>query len=97
LKHAVLGGEAVGGDLGYGPARLVDAKTVTKVAASLATLDETDLRRRFDPRTMVNAKIYCVGTDDDDMIDLLLYAFGKVRELFAAAATRRAAVLVWLT
>jgi hypothetical protein len=97
LKHAILGGRPVGEDLGYGPARLLDAKIVIKVATSLATLDETDLRRRFEPRTMVKAKIYCVDADDDAMVDLLLYAFRKVRDLFAVAATRRAAVLLWLT
>lgn len=49
LKHAVLGGEKIGEDLGYGPARLVDAATVRAVAAALAAISRDTLRQRFNP------------------------------------------------
>src|SRR6185312_399033 len=38
LKHAVLGGQEIGEDMGYGPARLVDATTVRAVAEALANI-----------------------------------------------------------
>ena len=49
LKHAVLGGEEIGEDLGYGPARLVDAAAVRAVAAALAAISRDTLRQRFNP------------------------------------------------
>src|SRR5262245_43187400 len=45
LKHAVLGGQEIGEDLGYGPARLVDGAKVRAVAEALAGIGH-DLDRK---------------------------------------------------
>src|SRR5438552_6630947 len=47
LSDAVFGGSETGRDRGYGPARLVDLGTVSRVAEALADLDHKELRRRF--------------------------------------------------
>ncbi|MEU1250079.1 DUF1877 family protein [Micromonospora arida] len=47
---AVLGGEEIGDDGGYGPARLLDVETVRVVAIALGMLDVDPSRDRFRPR-----------------------------------------------
>src|SRR5262245_36837129 len=44
---AILGGDEVGEDGGYGPARLVRPEAVRAVAAALSALDVETLRSRF--------------------------------------------------
>lgn len=46
---AVLGGDELGQDGGYGPPRLLGPDTVRAIAAALDALDVEALRARFDP------------------------------------------------
>lgn len=52
LGKAIMGGSEVGEDLGYGPARLLPASVVKRVAAALDAVNDADLRRRFKPKRM---------------------------------------------
>jgi hypothetical protein len=98
LKHAVLGGEEIGEDLGYGPARLVDAATVRAVAAALAVTSRETLRQRFNPAAMAAAQIYAFDdARDADGRDDFLDAFDRVKQLFGDAAGRGHSILIWLT
>lgn len=58
---AILGGEEVGEDLGYGPARLLDPKLVQRIAAALAPLDRATLSARYDGPAMDRARLYPGG------------------------------------
>lgn len=58
LSWAVLGGEKVGRDLGYGPARILDPQQVRSVAAALLSVDEAGFKALYDPQAMNNAGIY---------------------------------------
>lgn len=100
LSSTVFGGIEVGEDLGYGPARIVDPGGTAEVAAALADLDDQEIRRRFDPKTMAAAQLYPLQerwTNEPEIISELLDAFDKVRALFAAASRRGDAVLIWLS
>jgi hypothetical protein len=97
LKHAVLGGAEIGDDMGYGPARLVDATTVGAVAAALAAISRDRLRQRFNPGAMAAAQIYAFDAEDADWRDDFLDAFDRVKQFFADAAGRGHSVLIWLT
>jgi hypothetical protein len=97
LRHAVLGGEEIGDDLGYGPAHLVDAETVRAVAAALADTSRGTLRRRFDPQAMAAAEIYGFDEEDNEWRRDFLAAFDHVKRFFADAAGRGHSVLIWLT
>lgn len=55
---AIMGGEPVGADLGYGPARLLAAEQVQAVSRVLQDLSATALRFRFDPDAMAAAGVY---------------------------------------
>jgi hypothetical protein len=97
LKHAVLGGQEIGEDMGYGPARLVDATTVRAVAEALAGIGHDTLEQRYNPKAMAAAQIYAFDAEDADWRDAFLDAFDRVKQLFADAANRGHSVLVWLT
>jgi hypothetical protein len=97
LKHAVIGGEEIGEDMGYGPARLVDAKTVGAVAAALAAISRDTLSQRFDPKAMAAAQIYAFDAEDADWRDDFLDAFDRVKQFFGDAAGRGRSVLIWLS
>ncbi|GAA1500078.1 hypothetical protein GCM10009827_004780 [Dactylosporangium maewongense] len=58
VGEAILGGTEIGGDGGYGPARLLDAATVRRVSAALDDLDDGALVARYDPAAMAAADIY---------------------------------------
>src|SRR5262245_6806957 len=97
LKHVVLGGEEIGDDMGYGPARLVNAATVRAVAEALAGIGHDTLEQRYDATAMAAAQIYSFDPDDADWRDDFLDAFDRVKQLFSDAADRGHSILVWLT
>jgi len=96
LGDAVLGGEPVGADLGYGPARLLGADRVAPLATELGRLTDDELGARFDAGAMEQAGIYPSGWSEPDRRDWLLAECRRVRAFYAGAATRDAAVLLWL-
>lgn len=86
-SDAVFGGEPIGEDLGYGPARLLSAEGVSAVAARLRELDPATLRTRMDPAAMEDAGVYPVIWDEDDVFDTYLApAFDGLRAFYSAAA-----------
>lgn len=96
---AILGGNEIGEDGGYGPARLLGAETVRMVATALDALDVETLRARFDPDAMVAADIYpnawASGTDEFD--SYLAWNFAELRRFYRTAAANGQAVLLAIT
>jgi hypothetical protein len=97
LGQAILGGEPLGDDLGYGPARVHGPAQVAAVAAALASTSVAELRGRYDPAALRDARIYPGTWDDPDDRDWLLAAFDDVRRFYAEAAARGSAALIYLT
>ena len=86
-SEAIFGGDPVGEDLGYGPARVLPAERVTAVAAALRDLDPDTLRTRMDPAAMTSAGIYPDIWDEEDVFeDELAPAYEDLRSFYAAAA-----------
>ncbi|MFC5004373.1 YfbM family protein [Dactylosporangium cerinum] len=96
LGEAILGGADIGEDGGYGPARLLDAATVTRVATALDALDVETLRSRFDPAAMSAAEIYPEGWDFSpaDFEEIVRPLIGDLRAFYRKAAARGQAVLL---
>src|SRR5437763_1889481 len=65
LGNAILGGKEIGPDLGYGPARFLDARQVQEVSSALSKVSNDDLARRFDLRAINAAKVYACDDDGD--------------------------------
>jgi hypothetical protein len=91
---AVLGGEDLGEDLGYGPARLLDPTAVRAVAADFGRLPPAAILARWDRRAMERADVYSAEGAGKGIASrrlVMLAAF------YAAAAKEGKAVLAWLS
>jgi hypothetical protein len=95
--EAILGGDPVGSDTGYGPPRLLAAERVRAVAADLQDLTPDSLRARFDPAALLAAAIYPQVWDDDDFETYLAPNFVSLRAFYLTAAERNQAVLLVIT
>ncbi|MEU2662184.1 YfbM family protein [Micromonospora sp. AMSO12t] len=95
---AILGGDEIGQDGGYGPARLLDPNTVRVIATGLDAMDVETLRARFDPDAMAAADIYpAIWANGSDEFDHLMSHFTEVRRFYRAAAGNGQAVLLAIT
>lgn len=95
---AILGGDEIGEDGGYGPARLLCPETVRTVAAALDALDIETLRARFDPHAMAAADIYPKGWGQgtDEFDSYLAPNFAELSRFYRTAAANGQAVLLAL-
>ena len=96
---AILGGDDVGSDGGYGPARLLQPETVQAIADALDEVTVEALRARFDPHAMATAEIYPDGwTGNADEFDAFLAPhFAELRRFYRTAAANGQAVLLAIT
>lgn len=92
---AVLGGDEIGDDDGYGPARVLGPHLVRAVAAGLDVIEADSLRDRYDPRTMRALDIYPDSWQSGEL-HWLVTQFGELRRFYRIAAERGQAVLLTL-
>lgn len=104
LNLLLVGGEEVGEDLGYGPARLIDARTMRDFSKALADFDLDGALERLDVARMAASGVYCVDEDDDEVDDQFFELQDDLRHYLPAlkdfadrAAAERQGALVWLT
>lgn len=96
-RSAILGGEEVGDDLGYGPPRLVLPETVEDVARALSALSASQLMTRFDPATMDREEIYPGGfVEDSSWKRDLRRDYERLRDFYAETAAQGSAVISWI-
>ncbi|WP_155391668.1 DUF1877 family protein [Catellatospora paridis] len=95
--EAVLGGEEIGEDGGYGPARLFTPEAVRAVAAALDALDLDALRARFDPRAMAALDIYPSPGAELAKFDDLAASLTDLHRFYKGAAADGQAVLLVIT
>lgn len=94
------GGREVGEDLGYGPARLLDAKETAAFAVFLRTQTVEGLLGKVDLRRMSDLEIYCFEDDGEDAAedveaDIETY-FPQLKDFVVAAADKGEGLLVWM-
>jgi hypothetical protein len=99
LNFIVAGGQEVGDDLGYGPARGLTSADVLMIDAALEPLTRDDLRQRFDAHRMTELQIYPDGWrhDPDGELDYLLEYYADLRAFVRRTAERGQALLVYLS
>jgi Domain of unknown function (DUF1877) len=99
LNFIVSGGEEVGDDLGYGPARGLTSGDVQKIDAALEPFTRDELGRRFDADRMTALEIYPFGWSDDPdgELDYLLDFYVDLRGFVRRTAEREHALLVYLS
>lgn len=96
--EAILGGEPIGDDRGYGPACLYAPDLVREVAAGLNAVDGDELRRRFDPRALSAAEIYPeIWDEGDEAFEYLAAHYSDLCAFYRTAAAHGRAVLIAIT
>lgn len=100
---ALLGGEELGEDIGYGPVRLHDEKATAEFARFLETLDLMSLQERMNLGEMARIGIYGVpmgsipdALDESELQEELEYFFPQLRDYVLKVAEKQGGLLVWL-
>lgn len=98
LAAVVLGGQELGEDIGYGPARYLAPPEVAAVASALELVAPEDFSAKFNPAALDAAEIYPQGWEDSmpEALDYVLDNYRQLRAFYKAAASRGEAVLVYL-
>jgi len=96
LGDAVLGGDAVGEDLGYGPARVLDPARVAAVAAALRAISVDEIAGRFDAVRLDADGVYPAGWAEQGRREWLRDEYSRLRTFYLEAATEGSWVLLWL-
>ncbi|HAH10603.1 MAG TPA: DUF1877 domain-containing protein [Alphaproteobacteria bacterium] len=104
LNLLMTGGEDIGDDVGYGPARVWNAATVQAFADAVRGLSVEDLMARADYARMLEAQIYsCDEADDDpemalmELQETVEHYFPALQAFVTKAAKERACALVWMS
>ena len=94
LGKTILGGKEIGPDVGYGPARYLEASEVREVAKALKGVSEKDLGKRFNAKAMMAARVYACRVGSE--LKLAQRYFSQVVSYYAEAAERGDAMLLYL-
>ncbi len=105
LWRSILGGMAIGGDLGQGPARYLWNEEVREIASALALQTRDEFRRRYDDASGHLKKIYDATmkhdspdtTLDDAEFAWLVESARLLTAYYQTAASRGHAMLLALT
>jgi hypothetical protein len=100
LNWAIFGGDALGEDVGYGPARIVKPSEVETISSALSAIDEEKFKSRYAPVEMQANDIYlaemCVR-DGDEALGYLVQNFRALVDFYHGAATRGEGVILWVS
>jgi len=97
LGSAILGGDEIGDDLGYGPVRAHDVEATAEIAEALDLLTADALRSRYLPDQMEAQEIYPGGWDDEENLEWLLEAFETTKNHFRSAREARCGMLILMS
>lgn len=95
LGLAILGGEPIGEDGGYGPPLYLTADRVAVVAEHLVDVTRESLSARYDPEAMDVAGLYpnVWARDGAGSLDWLLVYFDRLKAFYLDAAAGRCVVM----
>jgi hypothetical protein len=99
LGFLLDGGEEVGDDLGYGPARLFDPDAVQRLDRTLAAISEGQLWSRFDPDSMQAEGVYPGIWDEseEDLRDEYLTYYRELKAFVRRASETDNSLVLLLT
>jgi len=96
--QAIFGGEPIGPDLAYGPARVLHPAEVRAIAAALSGVGETEMRARFSSERLAEADIYPGVWDDPEAdLDYVLHSYLRLARFYADAAQRGDGALLYIS
>ncbi|MGG3800170.1 YfbM family protein [Metabacillus fastidiosus] len=95
LGEVVLGGTAIGNDLGYGPLRYLEADEAAEIFHALKHITVDDFSERFNAEQLNEQDIYPMydeWTEDDK--DYLLENYEELFQYFKEAVNNKEAILL---
>jgi uncharacterized protein DUF1877 len=102
--NALLTGESIGGDVGYGPARLHDETATREFARFLETLDVARLQARVNLREMTRLRVYAMpmgpGSDaeyEGELRTEVAHYVPLLRDYVARMSEKRYGLLTWVS
>jgi hypothetical protein len=97
---AFFGGEEVGEDVGYGPARILQPAQVRTIASALSSIGESEFKKRYVPKAMQAANVYlsdmCVR-DGDDALDYIANHYQNLVAFYRGATERGEGAILWVS
>ncbi len=96
LSWVVLGGEAIGDEVSYGPARFLRIEEVREVNAAISTIDSSVLKSRYDASSLNRAEIYPEGWEPG-AADYLIVAFQDIKAFYKKAAENEQCVIQFIS
>lgn len=96
VGDAILGGSAVGPDLGYGPARLIPSERVNEIANALRTVDIGERYEGLDQSLPALSHVYSGFDFVPGEKETLQFFFEQLRSMYALASTNQRAGLAYL-
>jgi hypothetical protein len=101
LNFIAIGGTEIGDDVGYGPARWLNAAEVASLAAALKNIPTNMLLERFDPAALTAADVYPNIWDrppeEDDTRGYVEEYYDMLRSFILDAASEHEALLISVT
>jgi hypothetical protein len=96
LSFIFAGGQNIGADLEYGPARLLSTQFVKDLESSLRELTINDLWQRFDPVKMSQEKIYPEIWDEPEgeLKDEYGWYFDDLKNFVRSASSAENAIVI---
>ena len=97
LGKAILGGTEYGDDVGYGPARLLEASDVIEISGELEKITLDDFIKLLKSRSYKNAEIYCFDYNNiDDEIEYSGNYFLELKKIYSEAARSGMGILIYV-
>ena len=96
LGDVILGGEPLGPDLGYGPARILDSEKVKAINKELQNVDIESAYKSLDRDSEELREIYLGFEFIPEEIDYLKDYFEDLKAMYSEAAKESKAVLAYL-
>ena len=97
LFWAVMGGEPIGEDMGYGPARILTPNEVFKISDALTALPIERFLTRFVPSAMTEADIYPeIWSEGQSSLEYLVDNYRRLVAFYKEAAARGDGAILWL-
>lgn len=98
LSMVILGGEEIGDDVGYGPARYLSPIQVSAVAEALAVVTPQVFIANFNPTALDAAEIYpqIWERDGGEGLEYVLRYYNQLSSFYQSAAERGDAALIYL-
>jgi hypothetical protein len=96
LGSAILGGEEIGEDLGYGPARLLLPNRVAEISTALSDIDIAINYESIDREDPNISELYCTFEFFDGEKEYLVKLFKEMSSMYAEASNTNSAVIAYL-